>query len=196
MSLFRYALGPTFDSLHPVLQRHYDPPQGSVVLKGEMETWNRVPFLRVALPFAPRNAAAVKVVVRNDARRDAQGMPTYEWQREFHYPQGVLRSSTLTRLSPVHAHEHVMDVFPPPTATGIELRLSILEDGFALMQRSTSNQYLLIGLRRLRLPLPLRVSVCALERALSEDEVESDVVIGHPWLGRLFGYRGKLKLIR
>lgn len=196
MSVFRQALGVAFEQMHPTLQLHYDPPaDATVTLRGVMETWNRFPLLRLALPFAPLNAARVEVVVRNRVRHIAGGALAYEWQREFRYPGHVLSSHTLTRLSPLHPRDHVMDCFPPPFATAIELSLSLAEGGAALVQQSTSYQYALLGRRQLRLPVPLQVRVSALERTVGEHEIETEVTISHVWLGRLFGYRGRLALI-
>ena len=47
---------------------------------------------------------------------------------------------------------------------------------------------------RLALPSFMCLNTVATERALSDDTLYTEVTIGHPLLGRLFGYAGELKL--
>ena len=193
VSLFRAALGQQFDLLAPVLRRHYDLVPGQrVAVGGRMEAWSRYPWLRAFIPIMPRPGAAVPVTVLNGGLVD-NGEVCYEWKREFVYPSGPSHSYTLTRPAALDAGGAcVLDTFNQPANIAVTLRLEVLEGGALLKQHSAGPQFALAGARRLRLPGLFQIGSVALERALSDDRIYTDVTVSHALLGPLFGYRGEL----
>ncbi len=192
-SLFRTVLGTQFDTLAPVLRRHYDlAPGQSVSVSGHMEAWSRYPWLRVLIPIMPKPGAAVPVSVLNSGMLDA-GEVCYEWKRAFSYADGPSHSYTLTRpAAPSAGGAFVLDTFNQPANIAVTLALEVLEGGALLKQRTMGPQFALSGTRRLRLPGLVQIRSVALERALSDDRIYTDVTVSHALLGPMFGYRGEL----
>ncbi len=192
-SLFRTALGERFDTLAPALRRHYDlAPGQSVMVSGKMEAWSRYPWLRAFIPIMPKPGAAVPVTVLNSGLLDV-GEVCYEWKRQFDYPSGLSHSYTLTRpAAPGVGGSCVLDTFNQPANIAVTLALDVLEAGALLKQRTAGPQFALAGARRLRLPGPFQIQSVALERALSDDRIYTDVTVSHALLGPMFGYRGEL----
>lgn len=191
---FRAALGAEFDTLVPVLRRHYDlGPGDEIVIRGRMRAWSRFPWLRLFLPFMPIPADAIDVVVHNRGVLDRDEM-CYEWVRHFTYanPARTLESYTLTRPAP--GPQCVLDTFNRPANIAVTLGLEVLEGGAVLRQTNAGPQFALFGARRLALPGFFHVRTVATERALDEHTVHTDVVISQRLLGRMFGYSGELKV--
>jgi hypothetical protein len=195
-SLFRAALGPAFDRLAPVLQRHYDLlPGQEVVIEGRMDAWNRYPFARAVIPFMPVPGVGIPVRVLNRGLLDA-GEVCYEWKREFQNPNGTAMSYTLTRPAPPAGHlPCVLDTFNQPPNIGVTLGLEVLEDGKVLKQVNAGPQYALNNGRRIALPTPFQVNSIAIERAMDDRTLHTEVVISHAIFGKMFGYSGTLMLI-
>ena len=193
LSLFRMVLGERFDALAPALGRHYDlAPGRSVSVTGRMEAWSRYPWLRLLIPLMPKPGAAVPVTVLNSGMLD-NGEVCYEWKRTFGYASGPSHSYTLTRpAAPRDGGAFVLDTFNQPANIGVTLMLEVLEGGALLKQRTAGPQFALAGARRFRLPGPFQIQSVALERALSDDRIYTDVTVSHALLGPLFGYRGEL----
>ena len=192
-SLFRSALGAEFDRLAPILQRHYDLlPGQQVTLQGTMMSWLRFSALRLFIPFAPINCNNVQVRVTNSGLRDAHGQVCYRWEREFRYPTFTQHTETLTKpTDPPVAQPTILDTFLQPPAA-VTLRLFVEEEGRVLKQVTVGPQYAIFGQARLPLPAFMRLSTIAIERALSDQTIYSEVTVGHPLLGKLFGYSGEL----
>jgi Domain of unknown function (DUF4166) len=193
-SLFRQALGPAFDTLAPALRRHYDlAPGQSVSIEGRMRAWNRYPVLRLFIPFMPVPGDNLRVVVRNRGLID-RGEVCYEWQRFFHYPKRALTTYTLTRPATGVQQPAVLDTFNQPPNIAVTLALSVLDEGSVLQQINSGPQFALFGTRKLALPGFMQVRSLAVERALDERTVRTEVEISHPLLGPMFGYVGELTL--
>ncbi len=196
-SPFRRALGARFETLAPVLRRHYDlGPGQALTIEGRMDAWNRYPALRAAIPFMPVPARDVRVVVDHCGVLDA-GELCFEWRRAFYNPGGVAHSHTLTRPLPPapNGAPRVMDVFGGRPGVGVTLALSVLESGAVLQQATHGPQYALIGARRIVLPGFARVRSLAIERAIDAQTIHTSVVISHPLLGPMFGYHGTLSVL-
>jgi Domain of unknown function (DUF4166) len=193
LSLFRTALGERVDTLAPVLRRHYDLAPGQrVTVSGRMEAWSRYPWLRAFIPIMPKPGAAVPVTVLNCGILD-NGEVCYEWERSFDYPSGPAHSYTLTRpAAPGAGGACVLDTFNQPANIAVTLALEVLEGGALLQQRTVGQQFALAGARRLPLPRLFQIRSVAIERALGEDRIYTDVTVSHALLGPLFGYRGEL----
>lgn len=194
LSLFRSALGDAFDRLAPVLQRHYDlVPGQEVLVHGPMEAWNRVAWARAFAPFTPIPGQDILVRVRNRGLID-RGEVCYEWEREFRNPSGTTLSYTLTRPAPAlpNGRPCVLDTFNRSADIAVTLALEVLDDGRALKQVTAGPQYALRGGRRIAIPGLGRITSEAVERALDERTIHTDVVVSHPAFGRLFGYTGTL----
>ena len=194
-SLFRSVLGAQFDRLAPVLKRHYDiGPEQTVTVQGNMDCWNRFEWARVFIPFSPKNGQAVPVVVRNRTLLQAN-QPCFEWHREFHYPSGTQLNYTLTRTDPRNCPGCVLDMFNQPPNIGVTLKLEMSDDGRTLTQTARGAQYAILGNRFIALPGLFNINTVAIERALDERHVHTEVVISHPLFGRLFGYSGDLEVL-
>jgi hypothetical protein len=192
-SLFRLILGAQIDQLAPALKRHYDVAPGQqVIVSGPMDAWNRVPWLRPFIPFMPVPGKAVPVHVRSVGVMD-RGEPCFAWYREFRNPTGTALSYTLTRTPPgSHTVPCVMDTFNQPPNIGVVQRLFISDDGRTLKQVTYGPQYALFGRRTLLLPKPFHIQSIAVERALDDNTIHTDVSIRHWALGPMFGYSGAL----
>ncbi len=198
LSLFRSVLGREFEQLAPVLQRHYDLQVGQeVIVSGEMKSWTRYPFLRPLIPIMPMNSQRVPVQVHNIGVRTALGQVGFKWLREFRFPSGTLYSETLTQpvIGAKADAPYIRDVFAQPPAE-ITLRLSVEEAGRALRQVTDGPQYALLGPLHVPLPGPFRLNSIALERALDDAHVYTEVTISHRRLGPMFGYSGELSIER
>ncbi len=195
ISLFRTVLGRDFNRLARVLQRHYDLlPGQQIVAQGLMKSWIRFGALRLFIPFAPINSDRVEVRVLNAGVRDTQGHICYRWEREFRYPTRTQHTETLTKPAASANGEYViLDTFAQPPAA-VTLKLSVKEDGCALEQVADGPQFAFFGKTRIALPGFMCLTTHALERALSDDAFYTEVTIGHPLLGRLFGYAGELRI--
>lgn len=192
-SLFRAALGDAFDRLAPVLRRHYDlAPGQDITVHGLMDAWNRFAFARALIPFMPVPGKAVPVVVRNRGLLDG-GEVCYEWVREFHNPGGKALSYTLTQPAPSSTVlPSVLDTFNQPPNIGVTLALEVMEEGQALKQTTAGPQYAIRNGKLTKLPGLFSIRSTAIERAVDERTIQTDVVVSHPLLGRMFGYSGRL----
>jgi len=194
-SLFRMALGATFDRLAPALRRHYDlAPGQEVVIEGTMEAWNRFAWARALAPFMPIPGRQVPVYVRNRGLVD-RGEVCYEWQREFRYPGSVVVSYTLTRPARDGRPARVLDTFNRPPNIGLTLALEVSADGQALRQTTDGPQFLIRGERYTELPRFFHIHSVAVERAVDEHVIHTEVVVSHPAFGRMFGYSGVLSVV-
>lgn len=194
-SLFRAVLGPAFDRLAPVLQRHYDLlPDQAIVIEGKMEAWNHYTVARIAMPFMPRPGIGIPVRVVNRGVVDNEEI-CYEWWREFQHPHGTVLSYTLTRPAPASGDlPCVLDTFNQPASIGVTLGLEVIDDGMALKQVNAGAQYAIRNGKRLALPAPFHVNTLAIERAMDDHTIHTEVVVSHAVFGRMFGYRGSLLL--
>ncbi|MCW1967509.1 MAG: DUF4166 domain-containing protein [Anaerolineae bacterium] len=192
-SLYRTALGPAFDQLHPAIQRHYDLTLGQrITLHATMRAWNRLAFAQPLMPFTPKPGDNLPTTVINTGVQDAQGRVCFEWQRNFTYPKGQFNNYTLTtpppqpRLYPV-----VMDRFAGFPQVALELALEVAEGGNVLNMRTQGGQYLVFGQRLLPLPRFMHMVGVGVERAIGPNEIEISIRISHPLVGELFGYAGR-----
>lgn len=193
-SLFRLVLGEAFDRLAPVLRRHYDlAPGQEVVIQGLMRAWNRFAWARALAPFMPIPAEQVPVYVRNCGIVDRDEV-CYEWHREFCYPSGVVVSYTLTRPARDGLPARVLDTFNQPPNIGITLALEVSPDGQSLRQTTVGPQFAIRGGRCTALPGLFHIRSVAVERAVDERTIYTEVVVSHPVFGRMFGYSGTLSV--
>lgn len=198
-SLFRLILGADIDRMAPALKRHYDVAPGEeVVVHGPMTAWNRVPWLRPAIPFMPVPGKDIPVYVRSVGLIDHEE-PCFEWHREFRHTSistsGTSMSYTLTRTPPgSHVVPCVMDTFNQPPNIGVVQRLILSDDGTVLKQITYGAQYAIVGRKLLPLPKPFHIHSVATERALDECTIHTQVAVSHWLLGPMFGYSGTLTI--
>ncbi len=194
-ALFRSALGRDFDRLAEVLQLHYDLAPGYAVrVEGEMTTWNRLGALHALIPLSPKTGKA-HVRMLNRGLLDDHGTICFEWRREFHFADAEQTTYTLTKPEPGGASHHVLDTFVQFPPLAMTLRLDVSQDGQTLTQTAAGPQYALIAGRRLKLPSLFALKIVAMEQALSDQRIYTEVTISHPLVGNLFGYSGKLTVI-
>jgi Domain of unknown function (DUF4166) len=192
-SLFRTALGAAFDTLAPALKAHYDLRDGQqVTIEGQMTAWNRYPLLRAFIPFMAKPGKDLRVVVHNRGMID-RDLLCYEWDRRFYYPDGEMRTYTLTR--PWRGPGQVLDTFNQPANIGVVLGLSVEDGGRVLRQVDVGEQFAISGTRLLAMPGLFHVRSVATERAIDDQTIETEVVISHALLGKMFGYHGRLRLV-
>lgn len=196
ISPYRLALGSAFDALAPSLIRHCDLSAGQTVkIEGVMDAWSRYPVLRLLIPFMPRPAKNVRVVVTNRGVLD-NGELCYETVRYFHNPDGIAESHTLTRPhADAPGKPWVLDTFNKPPNIAVSLAIASVDGGRALRMTTGGPQYALFGARRLRLPGLANVGTVAIERALDDRTIHTEVTVTHPLLGRMFGYAGALAFV-
>ncbi|GIV84670.1 MAG: hypothetical protein KatS3mg052_1677 [Candidatus Roseilinea sp.] len=193
-SLFRLALGEAFDRLAPALQRHYDlAPGQQAVIQGPMRAWNRFAWARALAPFMPIPADQVPVYVRNRGLVDRDEV-CYEWHREFRYPSGTVVGYTLTRPARDGLPARVLDTFNQPPNIGITLALEVSRDGRSLRQTTVGPQFVIRNGRYAALPGLFHIRSVAVERAVDERTIHTEVVVSHPVFGRMFGYSGTLSV--
>lgn len=193
-SLFRLALGEAFDRLAPALRRHYDlAPGQEVIIQGRMRVWNRFAWARALAPFMPIPAEQAPVYVRNRGMVDRDEV-CYEWHREFRYPSGVVVSYTLTRPARDGLPACVLDTFNRPPNIGITLALEVSPDGQSLRQMTAGPQFAIRSGRYTALPRLFHIRSVAVERAVDERTIHTEVVVSHPVFGRMFGYSGTLSV--
>lgn len=195
--LFRSALGETFDHLAPVLRRHYDlAPGHEVAVQGAMDAWNRLAWARAFASFMPVPGKNVPVFVRNRGLVD-RGEVCYEWDREFRNRSGISHSYTLTRPAPIAKAGQatlpcVLDTFNQPANIGVTLALEVSVDGQSLKQMTVGPQYAIRGEKYVSLPGLFHIRSVAIERALDDRTIQTEVVVSHPLFGNMFGYSGVL----
>ncbi len=199
LSLFRSVLGAQIDSLAPVLRHHYDVMPGERTESvGELETWNRLPFLRHLIPFLPSNQKRVEVRLINIGAQDKRGRATLEWHREFKYPDRSVRMVTINQTAPTQlACPCVLDRTVPPRGPGsaVTMMLEPSADHEALAQVAIGPQYLALAGRLFPQPWMARSKVEAVEHAIDLHNYYVDIAVSHPIFGRIFGYRGRMTLL-
>lgn len=195
VSPFRLALGGQFNTLALALRQHYDPPPGaSLAIAGEMRAWNRLAFAQRLLPFTPVPGEAIPVRVTHRLVSTPGRGWGLEWERAFAHPRRPFGSYTLTTLAR-RPGPYVIDFFNRPASVGLTLRLDVEAGGRALRMTSDGPQYAVAAGRLLPLPPGMRLRVDGLERALDDGALETEIVVSHPLVGRLFGYRGVTRLV-
>lgn len=199
LSLFRVVLGAQIDALAPSVRRRYDLAPGErLESRGEMETWNRAPWLRLLMPFLPGNHKRVPVSLTNLGSVDRHGRPMLEWHREFQYPGGIRHMVSINQVAPVQlACPCVLDVIPATRAPGTAVTLMVAPsaDREALAQVAVGPQYVVLGSRMLPQPWLARMRVEAVEHAIDARTYYAEVTVRHFLFGKLFGYRGQLTLV-
>jgi hypothetical protein len=86
----------------------------------------------------------------------------------------------------------VLDTFNQPPNIGVTLALEVIEAGLALKQTTAGPQYAIRNGKLAKLPGLFNIHSTAIERAVDERTIETDVVVSHPIFGRMFGYSGRL----
>jgi hypothetical protein len=199
LSLFRSVLGAQIDGLAPSVRRRYDLAPGErITSRGEMDTWNRMPWLRLAMPFLPGNHKQVPVELVNIGSIDGNGQPSLEWHREFHYPGGARRMTTVSQMAPTQlACPCVLDTMPATGAFGTAVTLMVAPsaDREALAQVAVGPQFMMIAGRRLPQAWLARTRVEAVDHAIDARTYYAEVTIRHALFGKMFGYRGQLTLV-
>lgn len=88
----------------------------------------------------------------------------------------------------------MLDTFNRPPNVAITLALEVSADGSALRQMSVGPQFVIRGTRYVALPRLLHVRSIAVERAVDEHTIHTEVVVSHPLFGQMFGYSGTLEV--
>jgi hypothetical protein len=195
LSPFQSALADVFYQLHPLLQQHYGLALGeSIVFTGQMDAWNKLQMVQPLMPFTPKPGKDLPVTLKNDLQLDPNDNVQFVWQRTFTYPSGIFNNQTSTVVSS-HTTGCVVDVFRAGATIGIELALNVANNGYALIQRSTSHQWLMFGNRSIALPRLMCLNVEATERVVDDHIIETHVEVGHRFSRAIFGYGGRLRRV-
>jgi hypothetical protein len=149
--IFRRALGPAFERLHPRLREQYGITSGSrcaFVGRGVMEEvwhgrWYTLPFLHIAAKRSgmfPETGSAIPFTIANYAYVDGLGRETITWSRTFDFPSGASRRFDETivyserRRCPVvymGTHQHL----------AVELRTSVDHVGGLVITTGAQRMY-------------------------------------------------------
>jgi hypothetical protein len=196
-SIFRLAMGPAFDRLHPQMQRRLDVgSDGSVACigRGVMERIWRGPFFVV--PFLwlgswrrilfPDQGVNVPFTIENYAYVDRFGRETVTWNRTFHFAKPRRYDATFV-YSPVRCgiveylgtHQHLAG----------NLTIEVDQRGGIVFRTGTMR----LHERWLHMTIPQRIIGQAHVGEWYDEAAQRfriDVNVVHPRFGSLFGYAG------
>lgn len=199
-SIFRQALGPEFDRLHPMLQRRFgvDPAAGyacighGVFAEVRRGAWWTVPFLKLGAfrnILFPDSGTNVPFTIENYPYVDGFGRPTVTFARTLEVRPGKLRRFDATMVfSPERGG--VVDYLGTHQHLATDLQLAVREDG-SLHLRSTELRF---SEGRIRFTVPRLFSGSAdLYESWDEDRQHFSIQlqVRNPIFGFLFGYRGE-----
>jgi hypothetical protein len=196
-SIFRLALGPEFERLHPQMQRRLDvSSQGGFACRGRgvMEKIWHGPFYVVPVLYLgswrrvlfPDSATDVSFTIDNYAYADRFGRETVTWNRTFHFPRPRRYDATFVYS---RRRRGIVEYLGTHQHLATDLEIGVTERGG--IEFRTGPMRLHEG--RLHLGIPEWVVGRALVREWYDDPTQRfriDVNVLHPRIGSLFGYVG------
>ena len=202
-SIYRQALGTQWDSLHPVIRRHYDLKAGE---RREVEgalhvhhTRMLTPILHITARFGllfPEQGRNVYTTLINEATVDARGQPVVVWKRCLHFkrPDGTehkRRFDSVVKLLPRGADSLLLEKVALNQA--VAMRLNVDERG-ALMYES-AGFYTVVGEILIPVPTPSRLFIREWAHPTEPDRFCMAFQMTLPLLGDVFGYEGEFKIV-
>ncbi|OUZ08855.1 hypothetical protein BHE97_12025 [Aeromicrobium sp. PE09-221] len=195
MSIFRQALGTSFDALHPAMQRRFGLSSGDRSIgRGVMKRLWRgpaymTPFLALGASrhlLFPESGTDIPFTIENCGYRDGLGREAVSFVRTFEVAPGLRRRFDAAMvLDPDHG---IVDFLGTHHHIAAALALEVRDGGLDL--RSTAQ---LIAVSRWW-PLPRWATGHARVRESYDDDSDEYVIsvrVEHPVCGPVFGYDGR-----
>lgn len=197
-SIYRTALGPDFERLHPQMQWRFgfsSTDQTCQIGTGVMDEiwrgpWWTLPFLllgstrRVLFPSRGRN---VPFTIANYAYVDRFGRETVTWARRFAFRRRF-RAFDATMIYS-RRRDRIVDYLGTHQHLAVDLDVSVDDDGAVCIRSGEQRFYE----GRIAFRFPLALSGVATVREWWDEETERfgiEVHVANKLLGPLFGYRG------
>jgi hypothetical protein len=202
MSIYRRAMGPDFERLHPEVQRRFgfDSSNGIASIgTGIMDQmwrgpWWTVPFLwfgKWRSIMFPDTGTDIQFSVHNYAYKDRFGRETVTWVRLFEFP-GQRRRFDATMIYS-ESRERVIDYIGNHQHLAVDMECSVDEATGGMRIRS-AGQRLYEGKLAVRFPLLLSGVADVIEwYDDTTAEYRIEVRVRNPVFGPLFGYRGRFQ---
>jgi hypothetical protein len=197
-SIYRRALGPAFERLHPMIQRRFGFSSADGVASigtGVMEELWRgpaytMPFLLVGTwrnIMFPERARDVAFTVENYAYRDGFGRETVTWIRTFQLRRRPRRFDASMIYS--EQRGRIVDYLGNRQHLAVDIELEVDEQGG--LRLGSGEQRFYEGPVAFRFPMALSGYADVREwYADDEERYGIEVSVTNPRWGRLFGYRG------
>lgn len=197
-SIYRQALGPDFDRLHPRMQPRFgfsSIDESCQIGTGVMDEvwrgpWWTLPFLLLGSArrvLFPSRGTGVPFTIANYAYIDRFGRETVTWARRFHFPRGTRAFDATMIFS--KRRDTIVDYLGTHQHLAVDLRCRVDDEG-AMCIRS-GEQRLYEG--RVSFRFPLVFSGVADVREWWDEGAACfriEVHVANKALGPLFGYRG------
>lgn len=193
----KQALGESWESLHPLVRRHYDIKPGTatrVVMRGSMDEVYHSAIAMIFILFGrffgalvPYRGNNIPVVVRNWTSADNSN--DMFWHRTFSFPNRppFIFASRMEFIAQDEIVEYVR------LGMGVRMRMSVQNQ--ALVFTSIGYRWN-IGPFTVYLPNWLILGrAIIVERAVSNNEFYVNFVMNHPIFGRTFAYSGTFQII-
>lgn len=201
-SIYRRALGPDFDRLHPKIQARFgfgSRDGRASIGRGVMERvwhgpWWTVPFLLLGswrnLMF-PEAGENVPFTIRNYAYVDAFGRETVTWVRQFELGCCARKPGRRFDAYMIFSEERglIVDYMGTHQHLAVDLHLSVDERGG--MHLRSGDQRFYEGPLAFRFPMLFSAIADVHEwydEKMGKHRIE--VIVANPVFGRIFGYRG------
>jgi hypothetical protein len=202
MSIYRRAMGPEFDLLHPEVQKRFgfDSSHGvASVGTGVMEemwrgAWWTVPFLwfgKWRSIMFPERGRDVPFTVHNYAYKDRYGRETVTWVRHFEFPDRRRRFDATMIFS--ESRGRVIDYIGNHQHLAVDMECMVDEATGGMRFRS-GEQRIYEGRLAFRFPLLFSGTANVVEWYDDElGEYRIEVEVANRVFGPLFGYRGRFR---
>jgi len=197
MSIFRNVLGGNFKRLHPMLQKRYDLPIGTVFrASGVMNEigggpkW-LYPVLRAGIRWKllfPERGINIPFTITNQAFVGENGKSQVHWERVFHFNKkrryfNALMSFDAKRLV-------IKDYLGEPHLLYADLDFQVAPDGSLTI--TSLDQRLVLGRSEIPLPRILQGLATVTERFDDERGLYLiNVTVRNPLIGIVFSYEGE-----
>lgn len=197
MSIFRNVLGDNFNRLHPMLQKRYDLPIGTVfrasgVMKeiGGGRKW-LYPILRAGVRWKllfPERGINIPFTITNQAFVGENGESQVHWERVFQFGKTVRYFNALMSFDAKRLV--IKDYLGEPHLLYADLDFQVATDGSLTI--TSLGQRLVLG--RFEIPLPRIIQGLATVTERFDDErglYLIHVTVRNPLIGIVFSYEGE-----
>jgi hypothetical protein len=197
MSIFRNVMGDDFNQLHPMLQKRYDQPVGTVfkasgIMKeiGGGPKW-LYPIFRAGVRWKllfPERGKNIPFTITNTAFVGDNGESQVHWERVFHFDKkrryfNALMSFDSKRLV-------IRDYLGEPHLLYSDLDFQVTANGSLTIK--SLGQRLILGKIEIPLPRIFQGLATVIERFDDERELyQIHVTVRNPLIGIVFSYEGE-----
>ena len=183
--VFQSVFGHSWDSLPPVMQKHYAnraDTDDETIVEGTLDVMCRPPLKWLGqIPVRNENTVPVTVIFKSDTR-------SLHLVRTFHFAQGdayVFRS----RMIPIKDNE-VIELM----RFGLGWKTLYRWDGGKVVLEHDGYVLRLFG-HYIPIPLTLLIGQAyAEETAINDHSFEMMTCIRHPWWGKVYEYKGRFRI--